>query len=132
MCAEMGRGCEEVAYRSSATQSGPKNPGKTEKFQPMRMAFPGHQFGGALANSFGATAAKECSSSLSGLKNRSENSAGRGQPQGIPSRWDIILTVLQVNSRSIEQKNGEIWTGQADLQPISFKSDRLLGCVLHL
>jgi len=37
------------------------------------------------------------------------------------------LPVLQVNSRSIDQKSGEIWTGQADLQPISFKSDRLLG-----
>ena len=51
------------------------------------------------------------SSSLSDLKNRSENSAGRGQ----------ILPVLQVNSRSIDQKSGEIWIGQADLQPISFK-----------
>ena len=47
-------------------------------------------------------------SSLSDLKNRSENSAGRGQ----------ILTVLQVNSRSIDQKSGEICTVQADLQPI--------------
>jgi len=56
-------------------------------------------------------------SSLSDLKNRSENSAGRGQ----------ILSILQVNSCSIDQKSGEIWTGQADLQPISFKSDRLLG-----
>ena len=55
-------------------------------------------------------------SSLSDLKNRSENSAGRGQ----------ILLVLQVNSRSIDQKSGEIWTAQADLQTISFKSDRLL------
>ena len=51
------------------------------------------------------------------MKNRSENSAGRGQ----------ILSILQVNSHSIDQKSGEIWTGQADLQPISFKSDRLLG-----
>ncbi|MCR4304158.1 MAG: PIN domain-containing protein [Gallionella sp.] len=51
------------------------------------------------------------------MKNRSENSAERGQ----------ILPVLQVNSRSIDQKSGEIWTAQADLQPISFKSDRLLG-----
>jgi hypothetical protein len=51
------------------------------------------------------------------LKNRSENLAGRGQ----------ILSILQVNSRSIDQKSGEIWTGQVDLQPISFKSDRLLG-----
>ena len=56
--------------------------------------------------------------SLSDLKNRSENSAGRGQ----------ILSILQVNRRSIDQKSGEIWTGQADLQPISFKSDSLLGC----
>jgi hypothetical protein len=43
-------------------------------------------------------------SSLSDLKNRSENSAGRGQ----------ILPVLQANSRSIGQKSGEICTGQAD------------------
>jgi hypothetical protein len=56
--------------------------------------------------------------SLSDLKNRSENSAERGQ----------ILPVLPVNSCSIDQKSGEICTGQADLQPISFKSDRLLGC----
>jgi hypothetical protein len=47
----------------------------------------------------------------------SQNSAGRGQ----------ILPVLQVNSHSIDQKSGEIWTAQADLQPISFKSDRLLA-----
>ncbi len=47
---------------------------------------------------------------------RSENSAGQGQ----------ILPVLQVNSRSIDQKSGEIWTAQADLQPIHHKSDRLL------
>jgi len=33
---------------------------------------------------------------------------------------------LQVNSCSIDQKSGEIWTAQADLQPISFRSDRLL------
>ncbi|MCR4304341.1 MAG: hypothetical protein NUV63_09000, partial [Gallionella sp.] len=32
-----------------------------------------------------------------------------------------ILPVLQVNSCSIDQKSGEIWTAQADLQPISFK-----------
>ena len=56
-------------------------------------------------------------SSLSDLKNRSENSAGRGH----------ILTILQGNSRSIAQKSGEICTGQTDLQPISFKSDRLLA-----
>ena len=60
--------------------------------------------------------------SLSDLKNRSENTAGRGQ----------ILTILQVNNYSIDQKSGEIWTGQADLQPISFKSDRLPGlAVVH-
>jgi hypothetical protein len=58
-------------------------------------------------------------SSLSDLKNRSENSAGRGQ----------ILPVLQANSCSIGQKSGEICTGQADLQPISFKSDRLLELI---
>jgi len=51
----------------------------------------------------------------------SQNSAGRGQ----------ILPVLQVNSHSIDQKNGEIWTGQVDLQPISFKSDRLLEQAAH-
>ncbi len=37
------------------------------------------------------------------------------------------MTILQANSHSIGQKSGEIWTGQALLQPISFKSDRLLG-----
>ena len=36
------------------------------------------------------------------------------------------MTILQANSRSIGQKSGEICTGQTDLQPISFKSDRLL------
>ncbi len=39
------------------------------------------------------------------------------------------MTILQGNSRSIAQKSGEICTGQADLQPISFKSDRLLDGV---
>jgi hypothetical protein len=47
---------------------------------------------------------------------RSDNSAGRGQ----------ILPVLQVNSHSIDQKSGEIWTAQADSQQIHHKSDRLL------
>ena len=74
------------------------------------------------------------SRSLSDLKNRSEvvqagkpqsgcsqNSAGRGQ----------ILPVLPVNSCSIDQKSGEICTGQANLQPISFKSDRLLELALE-
>ncbi|HEX8874217.1 MAG TPA: hypothetical protein VF780_06275 [Nitrosospira sp.] len=55
-------------------------------------------------------------SSLSDLKNRSEKVAGREQ----------ILTILQTNSCSIDQKSGEIWTDQTLLQPISFKSDRLL------
>lgn len=55
-------------------------------------------------------------SSLSDLKYRSENSAGRRQ----------ISPVLQFNSHSIDQKNGGIWTGQMNLQAISFKSDRLL------
>jgi len=55
--------------------------------------------------------------SLSGLKNRSEKVAGRGQ----------ILTNSQANSRSIGQEGGEIWIGQALLQPISFKPDRLLA-----
>ena len=40
------------------------------------------------------------------------------------------MTILQGNSRSIAKKIGEICTGQADLQPISFKSDRLLGGIL--
>ncbi|WP_219933087.1 hypothetical protein, partial [Massilia glaciei] len=53
-------------------------------------------------------------SSLPDLKNRSENSAERGQ----------ISTILKVNSYSIDQKIGEIWTAQADLQPISFKVSR--------
>src|SRR3990172_5882473 len=61
-------------------------------------------------------------SSLSDLKNRSENSAERGQ----------ILPVLQVNNHFIDQKRSEIWTAQANLQPISFKSDRLLGYVRPL
>ena len=56
------------------------------------------------------------------MKNRSENSAGRGQ----------IWSILQVNSHSIDQKSGQIWTGQTDLQPISFKSDRLLGASVLL
>ncbi|MDE2366166.1 MAG: hypothetical protein KGM95_04455, partial [Betaproteobacteria bacterium] len=54
--------------------------------------------------------------SLSDLKNRSEKVTGRGQ----------ILTILKANSCSIGRKSGEIWTGQTLLQPISFKSDRLL------
>ncbi len=51
------------------------------------------------------------------MKNRSEKVTGRGQ----------ILTILKTNSCSIGQKSGEIWTSQTLLQPISFKSARLLG-----
>jgi hypothetical protein len=50
------------------------------------------------------------------LKHRSENSPARGQ----------ILTVLHRQYRDIAQKTGEICTGLADLQPMLFKSDRLL------
>ncbi|MEP7371030.1 MAG: hypothetical protein ABI659_02270, partial [Nitrosospira sp.] len=48
-------------------------------------------------------------SSLSDLKNRSEEVTGREQ----------ILTILTANSCSISRKSGEIWTGQTLLQPIS-------------
>jgi len=34
---------------------------------------------------------------------------------------------LKGNSSSIARESGGIWIVQADLQPISFKSDRLLG-----
>ena len=64
-----------------------------------------------------ATGSSTKTRSLSDLGNQSENSTGRGK----------ILSILKVNSRSIDQESGEIWTAQADLQPISFKSDRLLG-----
>jgi predicted transposase YdaD len=57
------------------------------------------------------------SRSLPDLKNRSEKATGRGQ----------ILTILKANSRSIARKSGEICTVQTLLQPISFKSDRLLA-----
>ena len=36
------------------------------------------------------------------------------------------MSILQVNSCSIDQKSGEIWTAQTDLQQIYLKSDRLL------
>jgi hypothetical protein len=36
------------------------------------------------------------------------------------------LLILQGNSCSIDQKSGEIWTVQTDLQQIYPKSDRLL------
>jgi len=55
-------------------------------------------------------------SSLSDLKNRSENLTGRSQ----------ISSILKGNSSSIARESGGIWIVQADLQPISFKSDRLL------
>ena len=55
--------------------------------------------------------------SLSDLGSQSEKSAERGQ----------ILSVLQVNSCSINQESGGIWTVQTDLQLIYSKSDRLLG-----
>jgi len=64
-----------------------------------------------------ATVVAEATSSLSSLKNRSENSTGRGQ----------ISSILKGNSSSIARESGGIWTVQADLQPISFKSDRLLA-----
>jgi hypothetical protein len=53
------------------------------------------------------------------LKHRSENSPARGQ----------ILTVLQRQYRDIAQKTGEICAGPADLQPMLFKSDRLLDAM---
>ena len=37
------------------------------------------------------------------------------------------MTISQGNIRSIAQESGEIWTDQTDLQPIIFKSDRLLA-----
>jgi len=51
------------------------------------------------------------------LKNRSENLTGRSQ----------ISSILKGNSSSIARESGGIWIVQADLQPISFRSDRLLG-----
>ncbi len=60
------------------------------------------------------------SRSLSDLKNRSEKGVERGQ----------ILTISPGNSGSIAQESGEIWVAQRLLQPISFKSDRLLGSYL--
>jgi hypothetical protein len=48
--------------------------------------------------------------------NRSKKVTGRGQ----------ILTILKANSRSIARESGEICTAQTLLQPICFKSDRLV------
>jgi paraquat-inducible protein A len=50
------------------------------------------------------------------LGNRRENSAERGQ----------ILSILQVNSQSIDQESGKIWTAQTDLPQIPPKPGRLL------
>jgi len=55
--------------------------------------------------------------SLSVLKDRGENPTGRSQ----------ISSILKGNSASIARKSGGIWIVQADLQPIRFKTDRLLG-----
>jgi hypothetical protein len=57
-----------------------------------------------------------CTGRLSESKNRSEKAAGRGQ----------ILTDSPAHGHSMGQEDGETWTGQALLQPISFKADRLL------
>ena len=37
------------------------------------------------------------------------------------------MSILPVNSCSIDQESGEIWTDQTDLQQIYPKSDSLLG-----
>jgi len=69
-------------------------------------------------------------SSLSDLKNRSDCRLGEDRfcELGDKAAHPCLphLPVLQVNSRSIDPKNGEIWTVQADSQPIHHKSDRLL------
>jgi hypothetical protein len=59
--------------------------------------------------------------SLSDLGNRNENTAGRGQ----------ILSILQDNSCSIDQKSGEIWTVQTNLQRIYPKPERPLDNLLR-
>jgi len=64
------------------------------------------------------------------MKNRSE--AGQaGKPQSGCSQKSAergqISTISPGNSRSIAQESGGIWTVPTVLQPISFKSDRLLG-----
>jgi hypothetical protein len=41
-----------------------------------------------------------------------------------------FLTISPGNSRSIAQESGKKWTVPLFLQPISFKSDRLLGLKL--
>ena len=42
------------------------------------------------------------------------------------------MSILQVNSCSIDPKSGEIWPVQANLQQISFKPDSLLVQDIHL
>ncbi len=42
------------------------------------------------------------------------------------------MTISPGDSGSIAQESGEVWTAQRLLQPISFKSDRLLGPYNHL
>jgi hypothetical protein len=83
---------------------------------PPRLATRWMQLTPIIALAAGPMAGLALTSSLSDLKQRSENSPARGQ----------ILTVLQRQYRYIAQKTGEICTGPADLQPMLFKSDRLL------
>jgi hypothetical protein len=40
--------------------------------------------------------------------------------------------ISQGNSHSVAQESSEIWADQVDLQPISFKSDRLRSAVRKL
>ena len=42
------------------------------------------------------------------------------------------MTILQGNSCSIAQKSGEIYTAQLNLQPIPFKTDRLLATLAEI
>ena|GEM_PF-6493648 len=67
--------------------------------------------------------------SLSDLKNLSENSAERVQIlRAFTLRRNACLPhlpILPVNSHSIDQSNGGICTGQADLQPISLAMSQL-------
>jgi hypothetical protein len=37
--------------------------------------------------------------------------------------------ISQGNSHSVAQESSEIWADQVDLQPVSFKPDRLLSAV---
>ena len=42
------------------------------------------------------------------------------------------MSILRVNSRSIDQESGEIWTVQTDLQQIYPKSDRFHSACNYL